>query len=122
MKRRSEHAESTIRYYDTHCDEFSTSTRDLDMEHLYSRFLPHVPPAGCILDAGSGSGRDSKAFLERGYSVVSLDASEAMVIATSRLTGQAARLMTFDEMPFVERFDGIWACASVLHVSRVDTP
>jgi hypothetical protein len=59
--------------------------------------------------------------LERGYSVVSIDASEVMVAATSRLTGQAARLMRFDEMPFIKEFDGIWACASLLHVSRADT-
>jgi SAM-dependent methyltransferase len=122
MNGRFEPAESTILYYDVHGDEYCASTRDLDMELLYSRFLPHVPPSGCILDSGSGSGRDSKAFLERGYSVVSIDASEAMAAATSRLTGQAARLMTFDEMPFVEEFDGIWACASVLHVSRAETP
>jgi hypothetical protein len=41
--------------------------------------------------------------------------------ATSRLTRQAARLMRFDEMPFTEEFDGIWACASLRHVSRADT-
>jgi hypothetical protein len=29
--------------------------------------------------------------------------------------------MRFDEMPFTEEFDDIWACASLLHVSRADT-
>jgi hypothetical protein len=58
--RRFEPPEPTIRYYDVHGDEFCASTRDLDMQLLYSRFLPHVPTSGCILDAGSGSGRVPK--------------------------------------------------------------
>jgi SAM-dependent methyltransferase len=121
MNERSSQIKETIRYYDEHVDAYCASTSNLDMVNLYSRFLPHIPIGGRILDAGCGSGRDSKAFLDRGYKVVSIDASEMMVEKTANLTGQPARCMRFDELPFVAEFDGIWTCASLLHVPRQDT-
>lgn len=33
-----------------------------------------------------------------------------------------AECMRFEEMTWRERFDGIWACASLLHVSRSELP
>ncbi len=53
--------------------------------------------------------------------MVSIDASEMMVEKTANLTGQPAQYMRFDELPFAAEFDGIWACASLLHVPRQDT-
>ena len=47
-----------------------------------------------------------------------MDASAEMVKAASKLTGQTVLRMTFDEMPFESEFDGIWACASLIHVPR----
>ncbi len=90
------------------------------MSELYAPFLREIAAGGRILDAGCGSGRDSLAFLRKGYQVVSIDASAAMVDATTRLTGQEARVLTFDALDFQGEFDGIWACASILHVARPD--
>jgi len=79
-----------------------------------------ISAGGRILDAGCGSGRDSLAFMRKGYQVVSIDASGEMVAAASRLTGQSAVLMRFDEVAFDGEFDADWACASLLHVARRD--
>ena len=40
-----------------------------------------------------------------------------MVDATTRLTGQPAIHMRFQEVAFEDKFDGIWARALLLHVS-----
>ncbi len=53
--------------------------------------------------------------------MVAFDASEMMVEKTANLTGQPAQYMRFDELPFAAEFDGIWTCASLLHVPRQDT-
>ena len=111
---------STTAYYDAHAAEYCANTLSVDLSPLYGPFLRELQPGGRILDAGCGSGRDSLAFIKMGYQVVSIDASAAMVKAASKLTGQTALLMTFDEMPFEREFDGIWACASLVHVSRWD--
>ncbi len=84
-----------------------------------SRF---IRPGGRILDAGCGSACDSLAFIRRGYDAVSIDASAAMVEATSKLTRKPALLMRFDDMDFDAEFDGVWACASLLHVPRREMP
>jgi SAM-dependent methyltransferase len=79
-------------------------------------------PGAHILDAGCGSGRDALAFLERGYEVTALDASEAMTKLASRHIGRPVLRMSFDEVWFRDRFDGVWACAPLLHVPREHMP
>ena len=82
--------DATVRFYDERAEEFRDQTVNVPMDHLYEPFLAHIPAGGRILDAGCGVGRDSKAFLARGYRVVSFDASEKMVAMTTQLTGQPA--------------------------------
>lgn len=112
----------TLNYYNRNVAHFTASTVPVDMSPLYEVFLQRVASQGRILDAGCGSGRDSLVFLRRGYDVISIDGSEAMVAATSAVTNRPAVLIRFDQMVFDAEFDGIWACASLLHVSRGDIP
>ena len=114
----SDYTASTMTYYDAHAAEFCANTLSVDMSPLYAPFLREIPLPGRILDAGCGSGRDSLAFINMGYQVVAMDASAEMVKAASKITGQTALRMTFDEMTFESEFDGIWACASLVHVPR----
>ena len=118
----SQHSESsTTRYYDDHAEDYISGTAHVDMESLYRPFLALVPEGGTILDAGCGSGRDTKAFVDRGYRVTSIDASAKMVEATAQLTGTPAQQLRFQDLNSKDEFDGIWACASLLHVPLVET-
>src|SRR5215472_17707105 len=95
----SDYRLSTTAYYDAHASEYCENTVSVNMSELHVPFLREIPDGGRILDAGCGSGRDSVAFMQKGYRVVSIDASREMVAATSRLTGQPAFLMCFDDIP-----------------------
>lgn len=110
----------TIEYYNTHADRYSEITRNADMSDIYKRFEKNLKPGCRILDLGCGSGRDSKYFLDKGYKVVSLDASEAMCRKTQELTGKAAVHMRIEDMNYENEFDAVWACASLLHVAKSD--
>ena len=112
----------TIRYYDENGDSFFDRTVGLDMTALYAPFLAHIPQGGHILDAGCGSGRDSRAFFERGYRVTAIDGSAAMVQRAAAHTGLPVAHQTFDQMDYDAAFEGIWACASLLHIPRADLP
>ena len=79
-------AVSDPRCYNTHADRYSEITRNADMSDIYKRFEENLKPGCRILDLGCGSGRDSKYFLDKGYDVVSLHASEAMCRKTQELT------------------------------------
>ena len=113
-------------YYDHRVTTFIADTRDVDMSEARWRFLAFVParPNGParILDAGSGSGRDARAFRLLGHEIEAFDASPAMVAATQRHAAVPTRLMRFEDFAWEHPFEGIWACASLLHVAEVDLP
>jgi SAM-dependent methyltransferase len=114
----------TIAYYDHNATGFTAQTAELEMSPLYERFLRHVPTGGRILDAGCGVGRDVRAFAELGFEVVGFDASAEMVkLARERADGRAEiRQMRFEDVVWRGEFDGIWASASLLHISRAEFP
>jgi len=107
---------SNIEYYNNNSKEFIENTINSDMSLWRDKFEKYIPDGGHILDAGCGSGRDSKAFLKHGYSVVAFDASREMCKFASEYLGFEVWQMRFDEICFDEEFDGVWACASLLHV------
>jgi len=113
----NQHSEdSTHRYYEDKAEEYLARTSQLDMESLYKPFLELIPAGGTILDAGCGPGRDVIAFLKQGFRVTAFDASAKMVELVSKQTGVVAFQMRFQELNYEQEFDGIWACASLLHV------
>lgn len=112
----------TLKYYQDNARTFFDGTVNVDMSSLYETFTRHLAPGARVLDAGCGSGRDAKAFLEMGYQVEAFDASSAMVELAREHTGLPVQLMTFADVDWKEEFDGIWCCASLLHVPAVELP
>ena len=113
----NQHSEDlTQRYYEDKAEEYLARTSHLDMESLYKPFLELIPSGGTILDAGCGPGRDILAFLKQGFRVTAFDASAKMVELVFKQTGVLAFQMRFQELKYEQEFDGIWACASLLHV------
>ena len=108
----------TIAYYEAHASEFYAQTVAVDMTALYAPFFSLLPAGAHILDAGCGSGRDTLYFNQHGCNVTAFDASARLADLASRLTGQPVLTMSFEELGFREEFDGVWACASLLHVPR----
>ncbi|EGQ7993910.1 class I SAM-dependent methyltransferase [Vibrio vulnificus] len=107
----------TDQYYTENAQSFFESTVSVDVQKLYDQFLPHLDPNSAILDAGCGSGRDAKHFKALGFRVTAFDANQALVELASRHLEQHvihAKFDTFGAEP--NSFDGIWACASLLHV------
>jgi len=112
----------TMAYYQRNAQTFFDATVGVDMSSLYAPFLSPVAPGGCVLDAGCGSGRDAKAFSALGYQVEAFDASAEMVKLATAYTGLPVRQMTFNALEAVERYDGIWCCASLLHLPQAELP
>lgn len=83
---------------------------------LRDRFLAYVPDGGHILDVGCGSGRDTKAFLEQGYTVTAIDASSEMAKIASEWIGQPVLCKRIGAYEPEGQFEGIWASASLLHL------
>lgn len=105
-------------FYEDNAESYFASTVNLDLSGLRERFLKYVPVGGRVLDAGSGSGRDTRAFRELGYEVEAFDSSPALALLSTRLTGVRTQVLELEDFNESPRFDGIWACASLLHVSE----
>jgi len=103
-------------YYNQCGVDFAERTLHRDMSAEHERFIQLLPQHGRILDAGCGSGRDSKAFIDAGFQVEAFDASQEMVRIASEWTDLDVRHMRFQDLDVQECFNGIWACASLLHV------
>lgn len=115
-------ARETADYYEANAGAFDARTRHRDLTAEYDAFLALVPAGGRILDAGCGPGRDALAFSQMGYRVTAVDASAAMVALASERLGFAALRIPFGEIEYQAEFDGVWACASLLHVPKADMP
>ncbi len=108
--------DKTIKYYDMNSESFRSDTAGADMHQMQDWFLSFLPEHASVLDLGCGSGRDSLYFLRRGMSVTAADGSAEMCRTASETTGLEVRQMLFSELDYENAFDGIWACASLLHV------
>lgn len=107
---------NTIAYYETHAEKFFSETQGVDMAPLHARFLARLPAGAHILDAGCGSGRDSKVFHEQGYRVTAFDGSASLVALARAHTGLPITQRDLADIDEVAAYDGIWACASLLHL------
>ena len=111
-------ADVTIEYYNRNAARFLEDTAGVEFAEIQNVFLNLLPEGALILDFGCGSGRDALEFLKRGYQVEATDGSEEMCRAAAELTGLAVRQMLFQELDEKEKYDGICACSSILHLSK----
>ena len=109
---------STLEYYDQNAEQFFKTTADVDFTDTQDRFLQYLQLGNRILDLGCGSGRDARYFLEKGYQVDATDGSAEICRLASEYTGIPVKQMLFSELDAVSEYDGIWACASILHLSE----
>lgn len=113
---------NTLNYYNNNAESFIDNTFLVNMENLYQPFLRYVKQGGWILDVGCGSGRDSLYFKTHGYNIEAFDYSPELVQLAQEKTGLPIRLQSFYDLDEHSLYDGIWACASLLHCARNRLP
>ena len=111
----------TLAYYNHHAQSFISTTVSVNFKPVQDKFI-HALNGPQVLDFGCGSGRDTKYFLESGLQVTAVDGSEEMCRYASGFTGIQVQNMLFQDLDAQNQYDGIWACASVLHLSREKLP
>ncbi len=112
--------DQTVEYYNTNAGSFAEGTVNVDFSATQNKFLDKLPAGAIILDFGCGSGRDTRYFLEKGYRVKAIDGSDELCKIASEYTGIEVKHMYFQELCEVEKYDAIWACSSILHLSYAE--
>ena len=74
-----------------------------------------------ILDLGSGPGNQALYFKNKGFDILCIDNSEEM-IKLCRQKGLKAEVMDIEYLNLSEKFGGIWANASLLHLKKESLP
>lgn len=110
--------DKTIEYYNQNADMFAQGTRLVDFTVVQERFAKMLPVDSRILDFGCGSGRDTKYFLEKGYRVEATDGSSELCKLASVFTGIEVKEMLFQDLDASGKYEGIWACSSILHLPK----
>ncbi len=111
--------DKTLDYYNQNAEAFAAGTVAVDFSQTQDRFINRLKGRQ-VLDFGCGSGRDTKYFLDAGLLVTATDGSEELCRIASEYTGIRVRHMLFQELEEQDRYDGIWACSSILHLPKVD--
>lgn len=114
--------DETLSYYNENADTFVAGTQNADMSQQYGFFLKYLAPGGRLLDLGCGSGRDSAYFSSLGFQVTAVDGSEELCKRVRQNYAIDAQCLRFEELSYAGEFDAIWACASLLHVSKENMP
>ena len=112
--------DTTLSWYRDNAIQYAEETRNSLVLDALWEFLSRMKEGGTILDYGSGSGRDSAYFLDKGFSVDSLDGSAEMKAQAERLFGIKVKLASFLSLEEKDKYDGIWAQASILHLEEHD--
>ena len=112
--------DKTLEYYNKKAHEFVNNTVSVNFTDTQDLFLEYLPENGCIIDFGCGSGRDTKYFKDKGYKIEAIDGSEELCQIASEYSGIKVECMLFQDLNENDQYDGIWACASILHLSKTE--
>lgn len=105
-------------YYESNAERYAAETFFADMSEQYQRFRPLLKKGAKILDVGSGSGRDACYFQKQGYQVTALEPSKNLCREIRKVFSGEIVCSNIQNYRPTERYDGIWACASLIHLQE----
>lgn len=112
----------TLAWYEGNAEAYAAATDGIPMDDIRGEFLALLPDCAEILEVGPGSGRDARAFADGGHRVVAIEPVAAFADALV-LDGRVSVIREpVEHMRFEPRFDGVWACGSLLHVASAELP
>lgn len=120
----------TVDTYQSVADEYRERNADRTVvSDQVERFLAAVGSAtggsdARLVDVGCGPGWETATFAARGHDVLGIDLTPAFLRGARRNVPDAgfARMDMRSTGLDTGAFDGLWACASFLHVPREDAP
>ncbi|OGY84581.1 MAG: hypothetical protein A3F54_05755 [Candidatus Kerfeldbacteria bacterium RIFCSPHIGHO2_12_FULL_48_17] len=116
-----QYIQQTIQAFDQSADTHARQAAKINMAPQRELFIKYLKGQS-ILDIGCGAGRDVAWFSEQGYHVTGIDLSEKL-ICKAKVCAPQAVFMNIDmrKVKFPDNtFDGVWACASLLHLKKAE--
>jgi ubiquinone/menaquinone biosynthesis C-methylase UbiE len=115
--------ETTIQTYDQIAPSFAERYWNVVLERELDNFAQRLPAASRVMDLGCGPGRDIQLLRQRGFNLFGLDRSTGMLREAQQRVGGLLACADMRRLPLHDNsLDGIWMCASLLHMPRSDAP
>lgn len=105
----------TLRFYAENAATYATHVTSATGARL-DAFLARVPAGAKVLELGCGNGRDAAHMLSLGFDVDATDGTPELAAEAEKRLGRKVRILRFENLDALAAYDGIWACASLLHV------
>ena len=118
-------ATATLAHYEQRAEEFQAGTRDHDVSQNIASLLRHIEgeAAFTILDFGCGPGRDLTTFTGLGHTAIGLEGAAGFAAMARARTGCEVWQQDFFKLDLPsQRFDGVFANASLFHVPSQELP
>lgn len=106
---------ATLLFYSKEAPVYVASGKDGIGRYLET-FLAELEAGAEILELGCGGGRDAEFMIAQGFLVDATDGTPEIAAKASERLRRAVRVLRFDELDAVERYDAVYASASLLHV------
>ena len=115
-----EHAiDRTRQTYDEYASEHAARFWNASVARSWDVFSSLLPTDALVLDLGCGAGRDVAALENRGCHVIGADLSIGLLREAERRVSGNFIQADMRIVPFASaQFDGVWMCASLLHIPR----
>lgn len=111
--------QETVAVYDAKIDDYKKLTFGSAPKALI-KFCEALPKGGHALDLGCGPGFAAAEMARRGLRVTAMDASAEMVKAAGEHAGVTSVQATYDDLPKIPTYHGIYANFALLHSTRDD--
>jgi ubiquinone/menaquinone biosynthesis C-methylase UbiE len=116
----------TVSAYEHDATAYAGHSRDrAHLRRLHEKFRACFEPGARVLDLGCGPGHDAAVLAALGLSATGFDPTRGLLIEAQAHGSISGALVQGDArlLPLAGgSFDGIWACASLLHVPKQDIP
>jgi SAM-dependent methyltransferase len=115
----------TLAHYDGQADDFWVATRRHDVSQNIAALLDRIeaPAPFTLLDFGCGPGRDLRTFSRLGHVAIGLEGAPHFAQMARVHSGCEVWLQNFLSLDLPpDRFDGIFANASLFHVPQQELP
>lgn len=119
---------STIQAYDQIANKYVERAQrsgqwDTPLEPAFSKFTALLASGATVLDIGCGPGKDTRMFRQHGYRATGLDLSAGMLDEARKYSADPFIQADMLRLPLADNHvDGVWMCASLLHLPRQLAP
>lgn len=110
----------TIAAFNKFAEQYSDFAFQNILQYELNRFISLIPKKAKVLDLACGPGRDVQYFMDEGFEVIGIDASENIIKEAKKNVPEGNfKVMRMESLEFPkDNFDAVWALDAISYIER----